>query len=158
MRRLLAAACLLALGSCSPKAEQPAYNTDQDIAELMIHVIDPAAFAFWRGSGKELTEAGERDLSPTTPEGWKMVEDGASTVAEAGNLLMLPGRPREPVAEWNRYAREMTARAFEAKEAAMRMDKQAVFDTGGRLYETCVACHAKFVIGPQAEEAPLPKH
>jgi hypothetical protein len=33
-----------------------------------------------------------------------------------------------------------------------------VFDTGGRLYETCVACHAKFVIAPMSEEAPLPKH
>jgi hypothetical protein len=158
MRYLSVAACLLALGACSPKGEQPAYNTQTDMAELMIHVIDPAAFAFWRGSGTEYTEQGERDLSPTTPEGWKTVEDGAATVAEAGNLLMLPGRPREPVADWNRYARDMTARALEAKDAAMRMDKQAVFDTGGRLYETCVACHEKFVIAPMTEgEAPAKK-
>ncbi|MCR5881164.1 hypothetical protein [Phenylobacterium sp. J367] len=157
MRRFTVLACLIALGACSPKAEPPAYNTDQDIAELMIHVVDPAAFAFWRGSGTEVTEEGERDLSPTTPEGWKVVEDGASTVAEAGNLLMLPARVREPAADWNRHARDMTARALEAKDAAMRMDKQAAFDTGAKLYQTCVACHAQFDVAAGAEEAPLPE-
>lgn len=152
MRRLmpLAAAALL-LGSCQQKAEQPAF-TGLDMQELMIHVVDPAAFAFWRGSGWEITEAGERDLSPTTEEEWKVVEDGAATVAEAGNLLMLPGRPREPAAEWNRYAKLLTERALEAKAAAERKDKQAVFDTGGRLYEACVACHDKFVIVPEEDQ------
>lgn len=159
MRRLLPlAACALALAACSNREAQPAYDTRIDMAELMLHVIDPAAFAFWRGSGTEVTEEGERDLSPTTPEGWKVVEDGAATVAEAGNLLMLPGRPREPVAEWNAYARDMTVKALAAKDAAMRMDKAAAFETGAALYQTCVACHAKFVVGPLEAETPLPKN
>jgi hypothetical protein len=141
------AAVAVLLAACQPKAEQPAY-TGLDMQELMVHVVDPAAFAFWRGSGYVLTEAGEQDLAPTTEEGWKAVEDGAATVAEAGNLLMLPGRAREPVAEWNKYAKLMTERALEAKAAAEKKDKKAVFDTGGRLYEVCVACHEKYVIGP----------
>lgn len=143
----LAAAAGLLLAGCQPKAEQPQYS-GLDMQELMIHVVDPAAFAFWRGSGFELTEEGERDLAPTTDEGWKVVEDGAATVAEAGNLLMLPGRARAPEDEWNKYARLMTERALEAKAAAEAQDKKAVFDTGGRLYEVCVACHEKYVILP----------
>jgi hypothetical protein len=139
-------AAALLLAGCQPKKE--AQYSGLDMQELMIHVVDPAAFQFWRGSGFELTEDGERDLSPTTEEGWKVVEDGAATVAEAGNLLMLPGRARAPEAEWNRYAKLMTERALEAKAAAEAKDKQKVFDTGGRLYEVCVACHEKYVIGP----------
>ena len=42
------------------------------------------------------------------------------TLGRAGRLGQpLPGRPREPVAEWNKYAQEMTRRALEAKAAAM---------------------------------------
>jgi mono/diheme cytochrome c family protein len=80
----------------------------------------------------------------------------ASTVAEAGNALQLPGRARAPEADWNRMAQDMTARALEARTAADARDKQAVFDTGGRLYETCIACHAKFVIEPPMTPKPLP--
>ncbi|MGA0605291.1 hypothetical protein ACO2Q0_04755 [Phenylobacterium sp. VNQ135] len=146
----LAAAAVLLLASCQKKAEEPQYS-GLDMQELMVHVVDPAAFAFWRGSGFELTEEGERDLAPTTDEGWKVVEDGAATVAEAGNLLMLPGRGREPADEWNKYAKLLTERALEAKAAAEAKDKKAVFDTGGRLYEVCVACHEKYVIQPMLE-------
>lgn len=151
-RALLMAAVAVALTSCDKLPARNDYNTSIDVQELMVHVIDPAAFMFWRGSGYEITEAGERDLSPTTPEGWKTVEDGAAIVAEAGNMLMLPNRARAPEAEWNKYAKLMTERALEAKDAAMKQDKQAVFDTGGRLYEVCVACHTKFI--PVTEEPP----
>lgn len=140
----LGAATALLLAACQPKAEQQ--YSGLDMRELMAHVVDPAAFAFWRGSGYDITEEGERDLSPTTDEGWKVVEDGAATVAEAGNLLMLPGRAREPEGEWNRYAKAMQTAALEAKAAAERKDKQAVFETGAALYQTCVACHEKYVI------------
>lgn len=143
-------AAVLMLAACQPKAEQQ--YTGLDMQELMVHVVDPAAFAFWRGSGYDITEEGERDLSPTTEEGWKVVEDGAAMVAEAGNLLILPGRAREPASEWNKYAKAMQERALEAKAAAERKDKEAVFETGAALYQTCVACHEKFVVVP-AEDA-----
>jgi hypothetical protein len=135
------------LASCQ---QQPGFNTSKiSTTELMAHVIDPAAYAFWRGSGQVITEAGVQDLAPTTPEGWKAVEDGATTLAEAGNLLMLPGRPRPPEAQWNKYAKQLTERALEAREATVRQDNQAIFDTGGKVYEVCVACHAKYISGLQ---------
>lgn len=155
-RVLLMAVAAVALSSCQPNAPKAEFNTSTDIKELMAHVIDPGSFMFWRGSGYELTEAGERDLAPTTPEGWKVVEDGAVIVAEAGNMLMLPGRARAPEAEWNKMAKLLTERALEAKAAAEKQDKQAVFDTGGRLYEVCVACHAKFIALDEAQPTKLP--
>lgn len=155
---LLAGVAVVALSGCQQKAAEGQYDTSSvDMVELMAHVIDPAAFMVWKGSGWEITEQGERDLSPTTEEGWKVVEDGATMVAEAGNLLMLPNRPREPVADWNKYAKLLTQRALEAKAAAEAKDKQAVFDTGGRLYEVCVACHKQFIIDPMLAGEASPK-
>jgi hypothetical protein len=157
MRRLLLlSVAVLTVGGCTakaPKAQQqakaePAYNTDLTMNELMGHVVDPAAWTYWHGSGVEVTAKGERDLSPTTEEGWEQLENGAATLIEAGNLLQMEGRTRAPVEHWDKYARDLTARGVAAKAAAEKHDKQGVFDEGGRVYEVCTACHEEFVIQP----------
>ncbi|ODT85163.1 hypothetical protein [Phenylobacterium sp. SCN 70-31] len=164
MRHLATLAATFALLAACSKAPgggdaQPDFNTDVPMSEFMLHFVDPAAFMYWRGSGVEVTEAGERDLSPTTDEGWETLVTGATMLVEAGNLMQIPGRTRAPEADWNKYARMLTERALVARDAAEKRDKQAVFDEGGRVYEVCVACHEQFVIAPQEEaEAPLPPH
>ncbi len=169
MKPSIIAAALFAalLSACSPgKSAAPTtaaaspgsakYDTTLSMAELMGHVVDPASFAYWRGSGTEVTAKGERDLSPTTPEGWELLENGAAILIETGNVLQTPGRVREPVADWNRWSQELSARAVVAKAAAFKHDKKAVFDAGGRLYETCTSCHAQFVIAPALAAEPAP--
>jgi hypothetical protein len=152
----------LILAACSPPkpavppAAQAKFNTDLPMNEFMGHVVDPAAFAYWRGSGTEVTEKGERDLSPTTEEGWMELESGAAVLIEAGNALQLPGRSREPAADWNRYAQLLTSRAILAKAAAEKKDRKAVFDEGGRLYEVCTACHKQYVVDPMLKAGGRP--
>jgi hypothetical protein len=143
---LLAAGAVLLLGSCD-RLGQASYRTDLDMVELMAHVVDPAAFLIWNNSGSVVDETGERDRYPT-PEGWKVIEDGAATVAEAGNLLKIPGRPRAPEAEWNRWSDLMTERAMAVMAAAEAQNKQGVFETGAALYQTCQGCHEKFIVEP----------
>jgi hypothetical protein len=157
------AACAVLLAACSPpKAPSVAakFNTDLPMTEFMDHVIDPAAFAYWHGSGTEITKAGERDLSPTTEEGWVALENAAAVLIEAGNALQVTGRPRAPAADWDRYAQELTTRAVAAKAAAEKKDKPAVFEDGAKIYEVCTACHKQYVIGPmladQARTGPPP--
>lgn len=159
------------LSACSPgdpggkRAVLPKgaeFNTDLPMSEFMGHFVDPAAFMYWKGSGTDITEQGERDLSPTTDEGWDVVVSGATMLIEAGNALQLPGRTRAPEADWIKYAQMLSDRAVIARAAAEKRDKQAVFDEGGRVYEVCVACHEQFVIAPQlkaegaAKGDPLP--
>lgn len=162
---VLAASAAL-LSACQPKTGAATggakFDTSVPMTEFMGHFVDPAAFMYWKGSGTEITEAGERDLSPTTDEGWDVLVTGATMLVEAGNIMQLPGRTRAPEADWNKYAQMLSERALIARAAAEKHDKQAVFDEGGRLYEVCVACHEQFIIQPElkangpAEGDPLP--
>jgi hypothetical protein len=155
--------------ACSPqKPAAPAgaeakFNTDAlPMPELMGHVIDPAAFAYWRSSGTEETATGARDLSPKTDQGWEEMENAAAILIEAGNTLQLKGRPRAPEADWNKFAEQLTAQALLAKEAAAKHDKAGTYAEGAKLYQVCTACHKEYVIDPgikangPAQGAPLP--
>jgi hypothetical protein len=158
LRRIfVTAACAATLCACSPhKATAPAapaapapkYNIDLPMDELMGHVVDPASFVYWSGSGTEETAKGTRSLAPTTEEGWERLENGAAVLIEAGNLLQLPGRPRAPIADWDRYAQQLTATAVQAKAAAEKHDEKGVYDVGARIYQVCTACHEEYVIQP----------
>lgn len=144
MKRLTAvlAACLIT--GCTSPADRATTYTALPIKELMAHVVDPAAQAFWTGAGYELTPAGERDLSPTTEAGWKHVEDGAAGLIEAGNLLKLPGRPRPPTAKWTAHADALTALGVAGKAAAEAHDEARLLEIGTRVDDACDACHRDF--------------
>ena len=170
MKRLITlAACAALLVACSPqKPAQTAaggvkYNVDAlPMPEFMGHVVDPAAFAYWKGSGTEETAKGTRDLSPTTDEGWEQMESAAAVLIEAGNALQLKGRPRTPEADWNKFAQQLTAEAVLAKAAAGKHDKAGTYAEGAKVYLICTACHKEYVIDPgikangPAQGAPLP--
>ena len=160
---LVLAACAAALAACSPKGPtakgpaEPKFNSDMPMTEFMGHFVDPAAFMYWKNSGTMIDEKGEHDLTPTTDEGWDVLVTGATMLVEAGNALQLPGRVREPVADWNKYSQMLSDRAMIARAAAEKHDKKAVFDEGAKVYEVCVACHEQFVIQPQLKAEGWPK-
>ena len=152
MRLPLILAAALAAASCTkpapaPKPVEPisTFHTEIPVKEVMAHVMEPAAFQFWNGSGWEATRAGVRDRTPTTDEGWTTVENGAATVVEASNTLLLPGRARPPAADWNRYANALGNVALRAKDAAERRDRQALWSVGIELDHACEACHKQYL-------------
>jgi hypothetical protein len=158
LKRIITMAALaVLLTACNqkpatPAAGAPKFDASLNVSEVMGHMVDPGAFMYWKGSGEEITEAGVKDLSPTTEEGWETLVSGATIVAQAGNVLQLPGYARAPEADWNKYAQQLTAQALVARAAAEKHDKKAVFDEGGKLYEVCVACHKQYVIDPLIKE------
>jgi hypothetical protein len=133
----------------APVGPQPKFNTDAlPMPEFMGHVVDPASFAYWKGSGTEETAKGTKELAPTTEEGWEAMETAAAVLIEAGNNLQLPGRARAPDADWYRFAQALSAEAVLAKAAAEKHDKDGVYTEGAKLYEICTACHKEYVIDP----------
>ena len=134
-----------ALASCGKPAPKIAYDLSLPMEEVMGHVVDPGAWAFWRASGEVVTEKGTESLLPKTEEGWLAAESGAITVHEAGNLLLMPGRAQDQT-KWPGFVKKMQVAAMDAKAAAEKHDGEAMFRTGGELYQTCVDCHAIYVI------------
>lgn len=163
LKRLLTLAACAALPlslvlACSPRkpaqppaaaAAQAKFNTDAlPMPEFMGHVVDPASFAYWKGSGTEEGAHGIKQLAPTTDAGWEAMENAAGVLIEAGNALQLPGRARAPEADWYKYAQQLTAEAVLAKAAAEKHDKDGVYSEGAKLYLVCTACHKEYVIDP----------
>lgn len=159
---LFAAAAIAAAAACSPKEKEDRYDTDLHMKEVMGHVVDPAAWQFWNFTGWVDDATGTHSRIPTTEEGWLAAETGAVTVAEASNLLRLPGRS-DPDPDWDKFANQLYDASMEARQAVIDRNEQAMFDTGGKMYEACVACHAKFLLPKLPPEernatfAPLPE-
>lgn len=143
----------LVLAACSPRepaAAQPEFHTQLTTIEVMAHVVDPAAWGLWGRAGTITNEEGETSLTPDTEEEWAAAENEAAIVAEAGNLLQLPGRIRvieeNDNGDWPRFAKQLSVRALEVLAATEQRDPDLMFEAGGRLYEACVACHEKYYV------------
>ena len=136
---------LVLLSACDAAEPGPAYNPVTDSKQLMNWIIDANADVIWGAAGTITTMEGVEDLAPTTQEGWDAVRNAAATLAEAGNLLMMPGHSRAG-ADWNEIAQGLTTTAVALIDAAERKDDEAVFDYGGQLYNVCVACHQLYIL------------
>ena len=102
------------------------------MSELMVHVIYPTSDAIFYVSSR----------APETEEQWKELQAKTLTLAESGNLLMMPGRTR--AGQWNRDSRQMLEAAWAAFKAAKAKDLAGVEAVSDQLYESCVSCHKAY--------------
>ena len=121
------------------------FKITMSIHEMMTWYLEPAADVIWYSAGFVITESGELDLQPTTQEGWDDVRNSATVVAEAGNLLMMPGLGVDAL-DWQDYSVGLIDAAVSAREAAMNKDADALFEAGGQIYNVCRACHNRYMI------------
>jgi len=144
--RLTPLIVMLSLGGCSTPGGSgavPPFTPVANTKQLMERVIDPAADVIWDSVKSVITETGTKEIAPSTSEEWDNVRNGATVLAEAGNLLMIEGRARDRDG-WIRYANALTEAATSAMDAAEAKNTAAVFDAGGNIYKVCAACHARY--------------
>ena len=144
---LLAASALALQGCGSEKAAAIPYQPIVDTRQFMEWILDPQADVIWGSAGTIATLEGVQDLAPTTQEGWDAVRNAAATLAEVGNLLMVPGHSRE--GDWNEIAQGLTDTSVLLMKAADDKNDQQVFDYGGQLYNVCVSCHQLYPPKPE---------
>jgi hypothetical protein len=138
-------AVLVVSGACT-QAEQEAassYRPVGDVADLMAGVVEPAAEVIWDAVGVIVDAEGEHQLAPQTEEDWLMVRFAAYTVAESGNLLMMPERALDQAA-WITMSQSLVEMGQRAIEAADARDLDAVFDVGAEIYYVCTNCHSTY--------------
>ena len=143
--RLLTVGFLAVLASCAGQHQvsNPQYEVVTDIHHTMDLIIDPAADLIWSSAGSIVTDAGEHDLAPDTVEAWIKVEAAAALLAESGNLLMMPGRSAGE--DWDEHSRGLIQAGKVALAAAEQQDADALFESGGLIYQACLACHSQYL-------------
>jgi hypothetical protein len=143
------------------------------IKELMHGIIDPSADALWDAVAYDVTAAGVVETVPQTDEDWYAVRRHALLLAEAANLLRLPGRrvaPARPIpgmeeeppgpedltpaqiqvrldgdpARFARLAQGLTDAAVLAITAVDARSVEGLSEAGDKLDRACEACHLEY--------------
>ena len=123
-------AALLVAGAAL--AQAPSYQNVGSMSQLMINILYPTSDALFYI---------ER-TAPKTDADWNVVKNNALTLAESGNLLLMPGRIRE--GEWEADTKKMIDIATEAFKAAQAKDMQKILDLSEGLSNSCIKCHLKY--------------
>jgi hypothetical protein len=130
----------LGAGSCTrPAAVLEPVGT---VREIML-VLDPAADAIWAAVGAEVTAEGTTEIVPQDEDAWLALETQAIALAEAGNLLMLPGRAVDQD-EWVRRAAALRDAGRAALHAVRARDADEVLRVGETVTLSCDNCHRQY--------------
>lgn len=133
------------------------FRPSLELKEFMNHVMDYNAFEVWHRQGWIIGDT-VQELFPTDDDGWIAAENAARTLAEASNLLLLPGRPQDDDRAWVDFAHQLNDAAMKAGDMAEKRDKDAFFNAGTDMYRACHGCHVRYIVGadgPPAAADPL---
>lgn len=170
MRRLL---LLSALGSvlfcatCVRQKPEAEYRPTTTIKDLMDGMVDPAADTIWDSVATKITTKGKEEKAPHTAEEWLTVRRSALQLAEASNLLQIPGRHvakpgeqnnqgielqpdqietliNQDRAAWITFAHGLHDAATQALSAADAKDPAKVLESGEQIDNACEHCHQQY--------------
>lgn len=165
---LIAAGCRRTGEATAPETALPPFATDLTIKDLMLNVIDTNADIVWLSVTTVASDKGLVETRPKTDEEWSRVKGAAITLAEAANLLMIPGRKVAPddhksevpgieleghemdalIAKdpqtFYKHARDLYAAAMIAARAADNKDADKVFEVGEAIEHACEGCHRAY--------------
>jgi hypothetical protein len=151
-------------------APQIPFQPDASIHDLMLNVVDHNADILWESVAVISSEKGIEERMPRTDEEWANVRSAAVTLAEATNLLMIPGRKVAHAGQvlqdsdvegilkadqiqalidkdHSQFASKATAlhaAALAALEAIDAKDHNKLSDVGGAIDEACEQCHTTY--------------
>ncbi len=127
-------------------AARPAYKRIGTMSQLMINMIYPTSDAVFYVERNE----------PKTDVDWNNLQNQALMLAEAGNLLLMPGRSREQE-NWAKFTGMMIEAGTAAFKAAQARDLDGVVAVNDLLYRSCVECHQEYRANYPKGRLPAPK-
>ena len=131
------------------------YRTHGNLNQIMRGILFPNSnVVFAAQSDDFLKIAQEKDPSTATDplkgvyNSWTAVEDSGYALAEAANLLMIPGRACSngkpaPVAnaDWAKFVAGLRDAGMAAVKAAKAKNQDAMLDVSDKMTTACSACH-----------------
>lgn len=82
--------------------------------------------------------------APTTPKGWRVIQDQGEATAEVAILTMMREGEHENTPEWDQLADAMKKAGLALAEAAGKKDFADVQAKTTALIASCNECHKKF--------------
>jgi hypothetical protein len=137
---MTAIAMSLVVSSCAPP---PPFKPVASIKQVMESTVHPSAEVIFDAVGTIISVSGTEEIAPKNDEEWATVQHSALTLAEAGNLLMVPGRAKND-SEWIKLAQGLVDVGMIAHKAAQAKNAEALFEAGGQIYEACLRCHSRY--------------
>lgn len=141
---LVPAGIAILLCGCAAKPEVKAQASPikavATLEQVMHGMVIPNADVVWKASGWVYTASGVEERKPKNEDEWIAVEASATTLTEAGNLLMMEGRAKDG-AKWIEYSTALREAGAAVHKAAVAKDVEGVFTQGGVLFEACQGCH-----------------
>ena len=145
--------------AAKPAAAAPAaaarYRVHGNLNQVMRGVLFPNSNVVFAAQSEDFAKiAQEKDPSTATDplkgvyNSWTAVEDSGVALAEAANLLMIPGRVCSngkpvPVAnpDWAKFVAGLRDAGMEAVKAAKAKNQEAIVDVADKMTSACAACH-----------------
>jgi hypothetical protein len=173
---------LLPVAACSRTPEpppEPQYRLTATVKDIMDSMVDPVADVIWNSVATIITKDGVEERAPRTDEEWAKVRHAAVTIAEATNLLMMPGRQiakpgeksenpgielepeeiakliRQNPRNWATRVASLHASAVETLSAIDKKDVAGLVDSGEKLDQACERCHLDYWY-PNDKRPPVP--
>jgi hypothetical protein len=128
-------ACLLMLIlATGAMAQAPAFQPVGSIHQIMLGIVKPSSDVIFAVPAK----------APKDDKEWETVQNNALMLAEAGNLLLIPGRAKDKD-EWVTDANALIKAGADAFKAANAKDAKALETIGDNIEDTCEKCHGKYL-------------
>jgi hypothetical protein len=131
------------------------YRTHGNLNQVMRGILFPNSNVVFAAQSEDFLKI-PQDKDPSTAtdplkgvyNSWTAVEDSGYALAEAANLLMIPGRvcsngKPAPVAnaDWAKFVAGLRDAGMEAVKAAKAKNQDAMLDVSDKMTTACAACH-----------------
>lgn len=138
--------CTVTMFGCTtpPESNTPPFKPNYSVLHLMEGPIAHAAEVYWDAVSTIVDEKGITEHFPRNDEEWEAVWAAGITIAESGNLLMIPPRARDQ-GDWIKWSSQLVDMGIEAAKAAEAKDPEQVLGAGERVYNVCTGCHMQYI-------------
>lgn len=118
-------------------AQAPEFQPVGTVRQIMLDIVAPTSDVIFKVPNQ----------APKNDKEWTAVQDSALTLAEVGNLLLLPGRAKDK-GDWTKFSKSLIAQGAKAFRAANAKDAKSLEDIGNDIDDVCETCHAKYLPKP----------
>lgn len=157
---------LLLTSACG--GPEPEYRTTATLREVMKSIVDPNADYVWKSVASRVTIKGVEETRPRTDEDWTELREHAIALAEATDLLQIPGRlvahpgeqsdnpkveePPEVIktmidsdrGAWIKHSHGLHDAVMKVIKAIDAKDVDGVQEAGSAIDDACEACHKQY--------------